>query len=365
MQSLFILLCLGVMTAPVFAAPYISSPYYCLMDGESGQVIISQNGDKARPAASTVKMMTAILAVEYAGMEEEATVSSNAARTPEYGIGLKTEQKIAVGELLKVALIRSSNDAAVVLAEHIAGDEGFFAHLMSKKAFVIGAFNSRFSNASGLPGGEQNSTSCDLAQIGRYAQSHPQIKELVATRESEFRHPSYGQPLRICNTNSLLGSYKGANGIKTGTANAAGKCLVASAVRDGRHLIAVVLKSSDRAGDCMRLLDYGFKNSYRQKIIDAATPFKELQVLNGEITPAKIYPARNLYLWVGEDSPNIEKRVKMNYELQAPLSRGQKVGSLEVYAEGRLVESMPLLCGDNVARRSNLLKRIIKDFILP
>jgi D-alanyl-D-alanine carboxypeptidase (penicillin-binding protein 5/6) len=318
------------------------------MDGESGQLILSSNGDETRPVASTVKMMTAILSVEYASMYEEATVSSHAAQTPEYSIGLKAEQKIAVGELLKVALIRSSNDAAMVLAEHIAGDEGFFAHLMSKKAFLIGASNTRFSNASGLPGGEQFSTCNDLAQIGRYAQSHPQIKELVATRQSEFKHPSYSQPLRISNTNSLLGSYQGADGIKTGTANAAGKCLVASATRDGRHLIAVVLKSSDRAGDCMRLLNYGFKESYYQQIINASTPFKELRVLK-----------------VGDNSPDIEKKVNMKYELQAPLSKGQEVGSLVVYADGKLVESMPLLCGDNITRQANLFQRIIKDFILP
>lgn len=362
---ILLLLLMGLIASPVKASPYISSPCYCLMDGESGQLILSSNGDETRPVASTVKMMTAILSVEYASMYEEATVSSHAAQTPEYSIGLKAEQKIAVGELLKVALIRSSNDAAMVLAEHIAGDEGFFAHLMSKKAFLIGASNTRFSNASGLPGGEQFSTCNDLAQIGRYAQSHPQIKELVATRQSEFKHPSYSQPLRISNTNSLLGSYQGADGIKTGTANAAGKCLVASATRDGRHLIAVVLKSSDRAGDCMRLLNYGFKESYYQQIINASTPFKELRVLKGQTPKVKIYPARDLYLWVGDNSPDIEKKVNMKYELQAPLSKGQEVGSLVVYADGKLVESMPLLCGDNITRQANLFQRIIKDFILP
>ncbi len=353
-----------LLSVPAYAIPYVSTPYYCLMDGESGQLIMSGQGHEARPVASTVKVMTAILSVEYSGLDELAAVSSNAAKTPEYSIGLRAGQKLSVSELLKAALIRSSNDAAVVLAEHIAGDEALFAHLMTKKAFLLGAVNTRFSNASGLPGGEQYCSCSDLALIGRYAQSHPFIKELVSTRQSEFKHPSYPQYLKISNTNPLLSNYPGADGIKTGTTNAAGKCLLASATREGRHLLAVVLKSGDRAGDCARLLNYGFSASRYEQVIDASIPFKEIKVRDAANPWVKIYPARDIYLWLIESRPDVEKKVKMDYELRAPLRKGQEVGSLAVYADGKLVESVALLCGEDIARQRNIWQRLIRDFVV-
>jgi len=186
-------------TVPASALPNINSSYYCLVDGKSGQVIISQNADVMRPVASTTKMMTAILVVEYTNPDEIAVVSQHADRTPEYSIGLRTGQQILVSELLKVALIRSANDASVVLAEHIAGDEQFFAHLMSKKAFAIGAVNTHFRNASGLPAADHYSTAYDLAQIGRYLLNNDYLRSIVATRQTTFKHPGYQQPMIIQN----------------------------------------------------------------------------------------------------------------------------------------------------------------------
>lgn len=355
---------LASMAVPAAAAPYMNSKYYCLMDAQSGQVLLSQDADEIRQVASTTKMLTAILTVDYAGLNEKAVVSENADRTPEYTIGLRAGQEVSVAELLTVSLIRSANDAAVVLAEHVAGDEEFFAHLMSMKAFAIGAVNTHFKNASGLPDDNHYSTAYDLAQIGRYALSYPKIKELVGTRRSTFAHPGYRQPLDISNTNGLLGSYPGADGIKTGTANASGKCLVASATRQGRQLIAVALKSGDRNGDCARLLDYGFNNCVLTKIIDSSQSFKYVSILNGAETGVDIYPQESLYLWAGEKSPNIEKWVEMNYELQAPVAKGQKVGIVHVYADGKPVKSINLVCRQRVERQPNLMFRMVKDFLL-
>ncbi|MEN6348031.1 MAG: D-alanyl-D-alanine carboxypeptidase family protein [Syntrophomonas sp.] len=358
------LLFLAVAAVPaVAAAPYMACKYYCLMDAASGQVILSQNADKLRPVASTTKMMTAILTVDYSGLSEKATVSENADHTPEFTIGLRAGQKVPVSELLNVSVIRSSNDAAVVLAEHVAGDEELFAHLMSLKAFAIGAMNTHFKNASGLPAGDHYSTAYDLGQIGRYALSYPQIRERVGTKRGKFAHPGYGQPLDISNTNGLLGSYPGADGIKTGTADAAGKCLVASATRGGRQLIAVALKSGDRTGDCARLLDYGFNNSVLTKIIDHGSAFKHITVINGEKSGVDIYPQNDLYLWTGEKTPNIEKRVKMVYQLQAPVSKGKIIGIVQLYADGKLVKSTNLICGEEIRPKPNLIYRAIKDFL--
>lgn len=342
--------------------PYISSKYYCLMDAETGQVILNKNMDEIRQVASTTKMLTAILTTGYSGLEEIAEVSPYADKTPEFTIGLRAGQQVAVGELLKVALIRSSNDAAVVLAEHVAGDEELFAHLMSKKAFSSGAMSTHFKNASGLPDNQHFSTAYDLGQIGRLALADPTIKKLVASRQAKFKHPGYGQPLTINTTNGILGSYPGANGIKTGTADAAGKCLVASASRQGRQLIAVVLKSGDRNGDCIRLLDYGFKQSKLTKVIDKNLVFKHVNISNGEASGVDIFPAEDLSLWMGDKKLNIEKKVELDYELAAPVSKGQKVGVMALYCEGKPVKSIDLICGQNVDKKTNLFLRLLKDF---
>lgn len=346
-----------LLASPVYAVPYISSKYYCLMDSHSGQVLLSQNADEIRQVASTTKMMTAILAVEYADLKETAIVSYYADKTPEYTIGLRTGQEILLEDLIKVSLIRSANDAAVVLAEHVAGDENLFAHLMSLKAFAIGAMNTHFANASGLPNNDNYSTAYDLGKIGQCLLLHDYLAAMVATQKCEFRHPSYARALTIVNTNRLLGSYQGANGIKTGTTDAAGKCLVASASKKDRQLIAIALRSADRNGDCIRLLNYGFNTAELKKVIDNTIPFKQLKLINAKQAYVDIYPAEDLYLWQAEGNPDIEKKVKMDYSPIAPLEKGQKLGELKIYTDGKLIKNIDLLCGQSIEKEHLILRK--------
>ena len=349
---------------PVMAAPRLTSQYYCLVDGESGQYIIGKNANVERPMASTTKIMTAILATEYAKLDEVALVTANADRTAEYTIGLRAGQKLAVGELLKVALIRSANDAAVVLAEHVAGDERFFAYLMSKKAFLIGAANTRFQNASGLPTKNHYSTAYDLAQMGRYAMAEPVIKELVSTVQTTFKHPAYLEPLTIRNTNAaLLAGYPGADGIKTGTTDDAGKCLVASSTRMERSLIAVALKSYDRQSDCIKLMDYGYQSTTRQKLLDQQEPFKTLKVKNGQPTWAEVVPAGDVWLWRGEDIDDIEKIVRLHYNLDAPVMQDQVLGEADVYINDRYFQSVALVSQNRIDQQPWLGQRLLKQWI--
>lgn len=349
---------------PVMAAPRLTSQYYCLVDVESGQYIHGKNANVERPMASTTKIMTAILAVEFASLDEVATVSQNAGRTPEYTIGLGVGQELSMGELLKAALIRSANDAAVVLAEHVAGDEQFFAYLMSKKAFLLGAANTRFQNASGLPAKNHYSTAYDLAQVSRYALAQPVIQELVSTVQTTFKHPAYPQPLTIRNTNAaLLSGYLGANGVKTGTTDDAGKCLVASSTRGERSLVAVVLRSADRQGDCTRLMDYGYQYTTRQILLDRQEPFKTLKVNNGEPNWAEVVPASDIWLWQGEDIDDIEKKVRLQYNLDAPIMKDQVLGEVDVYINNRYFQSMALVSQNQICNQPWLGKRLMQQWL--
>jgi len=356
-----VILGLFFFTVPVLALPHINSSYYCLVDGKSGQVITSHQADVMRQVASTTKMITAILTVEYASADEIAVVSQHAGRTPQYSIGLRAGQKIAVSELLKVALICSANDASVVLAEHVAGDEQFFAHLMSKKAFAIGAVNTHFRNASGLPAAEHYSTAYDLTRIGRYLLQNDYLRSIVATRQTTFKHPGYQKTMIIRNTNTLLNTYSGADGIKTGTTNAAGKCLVASATRNKRQLIAVSLKSGDRRNDCATLLEYGFTNSQLTKVIDKNMPFKQLYVTDGRHPSIEVYPAEDIYLWKTASTPDIQKTVKVNYIVKAPVYVDQKLGSLTIYIDQKPIMSTDLVSHQQVDRERNLLSKLLKN----
>lgn len=354
----------GYYVGEVQAAPWVTSQYYCVLDSSSGQLLMGQNQHQQRPVASTTKMMTAILAVEYAKLNEMAVVSRHADQTAEYTIGLREGQTLPVSELLKAALICSANDAAVVLAEHVAGDEALFAHLMSCKAFLIGATSTHFVNASGLPAQNHYSTAYDLAQIGRYTLTCPFLRQTVGTARAEFHHPGYKKPLIIRNTNGLLSAYQGAEGIKTGTTNAAGKCLVAAATRKDRQLIAVVLKSADRQGDCWRLLDYGFSNFRYSKIIDKNEPFKRIRVTGGKKNYVEVYPSRDLWLWLGDQQPDTEKQVVISYTVSAPTRPGQIVGELNIYAQGKLVEAMELVLRDYVGREYISITRIYERYFL-
>lgn len=354
-------LVLFLLTSPLAAAtPKPSTACYCLVDGDSGQIILSRQADVMRPVASTTKMMTAILTMEYASPEETAIVSSHAQRTPQYSIGLRTGQKVKVAELLKAALVRSANDAAVVLAEHVAGEERLFAHLMSKKAFVLGASRTHFCNASGLPADDHYSTAYDLTRIGIQLLTDEHLRELVASRRVQFKHPGYIRPMLIDNTNTLLDNFPGADGIKTGTTNAAGKCLVASATRNGRQLIAVALKSANRSNDCALLLSYGFQSSHLVKVVDKNVPFKLVRVVNGKSSYVELYPSQDIYVWSAGSSPDIQKAVKVNYVVKAPLSKGSELGTLSIYADGQLVQGTKLICRQKVEQDVNQVRRFIK-----
>ncbi|MDD3853060.1 MAG: D-alanyl-D-alanine carboxypeptidase [Syntrophomonadaceae bacterium] len=366
----FLLLVIFLILVPVqsiSAVPYISSKYYCLVDAQSGQIILSHQPHEQRPVASTTKMLTAILATEYCDLQETATVSPHADRTPEYTIGLRTGQQVTVGELLKATLVRSSNDAAVVLAEHVAGDELFFSYLMSKKACLIASGNTYFENASGLPSKNHYSTAFDLAQIGRYCLQYDYLRELVASKSVEFKHPGYRKPITLTNTNGLLVSFPGADGIKTGTTNAAGKCLVASATRQGRQLIAVSLKSGDRQGDCRRLLEHGFNKTRLIKIVDSTQVIKEISL--GEIPGYKLqlYAGKDVHIWQGEGKLNIEKQVIVDYNPSLPVKAGQKLGSLTVWSDGQIIDTVALISDKTVYSHYGWLERwgaVIRNWLL-
>lgn len=211
-----------------------------------------------RAPASTTKILTALLAFRHGRMSDRVTVSAHAASTEGSRMHIAAGEIYPLRDLLAGLLMRSGNDAAEAIAEHLGGgDSRRFIAEMNATAYRLGALNSRFENPHGLTAIGHYSSAHDLALLARAAFDDPRFARRVGAREAELDTPRGKRQLR--NTNSLLWTFPGADGVKTGTTDAAGKCLVASATRDGWRLIAVVLNSGDRYGDATALLSYGFE----------------------------------------------------------------------------------------------------------
>ncbi|MDA8345765.1 MAG: D-alanyl-D-alanine carboxypeptidase [Thermaerobacter sp.] len=253
---LMLLLALGP-AAPAAAAPRLSSQAGILIDAKSGRVLYAKSAYIRRSPASTTKLLTAIVAVREGDLRKEFDVSRAAASVSGSSAHLRAGDRYTLRELLEGMLLRSGNDAAHAVAESVGGTMPKFAVRMNETAVRIGARQTHFVNPHGLTAAHHYTSASDLATIARTALRNPEIRRIVASQELTLTPVGReGRPIR--NTNSLLGEYLGADGAKTGTTSAAGKCLVASATRGEVHLIAVVLKGGDRYGDARQLLDYGF-----------------------------------------------------------------------------------------------------------
>jgi D-alanyl-D-alanine carboxypeptidase (penicillin-binding protein 5/6) len=228
-------------------ADTIRSRAAVVMDASTGRILYAKNPDLRCPPASTTKLMTAIIAVEHADMKDLVTISRNASRISPHKAGFRAGEKVTVEELLHAALIGSANDAAVALAEAVGGSEDRFVEIMNWKTMQIGAANTRFINASGLPGPGQYITASDLSKIMSYALKSPILKQIIGTRSAEIS-TERGRTIHLRNTNRLLWSEEDLVGGKTGYTRKARHCFVCAAERDEDTVIVALLGSPSRKG---------------------------------------------------------------------------------------------------------------------
>ena len=215
------------------------------MDAATGRVLYAKNPELRLLPASTTKLMTALVVIEKAKLTDVVTVSQRAASAPPTRAGLKAGDKVTIETLLYAALMKSANDAAVALAEGVAGSEEEFVQLMNRKALAIGANDTHFINANGLPGKGQYITAYDLSKIMRHAIKYPVLKEILGTRITEISTET-GKTMFIKNTNKLLWSDEDLLGGKTGYTNQARHCFVCAGERDKDTLIVALLGSPRR-----------------------------------------------------------------------------------------------------------------------
>ena len=334
--------------APIIPpAPTINATSYLLIDAQSQKVLVEHNSHERKPPASLTKIMTAYLAEQELSSgriaaEDEVLVSVNAWRTGGSKMFIREGTRVSVGELLKGIIIQSGNDASIALAEHIAGSESAFANMMNQQATVLGLTNSNFVNATGLPANDHYSSAWDLAMLTKdLIQSHPQHYSMYS--EKSYTYNNIEQP----NRNKLLWRDKTVDGVKTGFTNAAGYCLVSSAVRQGMRLISVVMgTSSDQARmrESQKLLSYGFRYYETQSLYAANIPLKEQEIHYGEIESLSLGVAEEVVVTFPR---GYYKEIKVEFELpkllEAPVIVGQEVGEIKLRLGDEIIYEAPLV----------------------
>jgi len=343
--------------------PNITADAAVLMDAGTGQIYFEKNAHKKRSPASLTKIMTGLLAIEMGNPRDVVTVGRRAAGVYIGStIGLRYKDRLTLDDLTKAALICSANDSTVAIAEHVAGDHDRFVDLMNTKAFVLGAFNTNYVNTNGYTAPNHYSTAYDLAVITRYALQNPRFAELVCTKETTIKWLNRDREEIIHNTNKMLTTdyyhYEGINGVKTGSTIRAGNCLVASATRDGRRLIAVVLHCRNRYVDAAALLDYGFNECLPRVLVKKGEKVGTVSVLNGVFREVPAVAGEELEVAIfAEELSHIERHVYLRGDLLAPVEKGVTVGRMTLILKGRILGEVELVAGDAVPR-DNLFNRL-------
>lgn len=230
-----------------------------LIDVASGRVLYAKQENKRMRIASLTKIMTAIVAIERGKLADQVTVGSNAVGKEGSSVYLQLGEKISLHHLLYGLMLRSGNDAAVAIAEHVGGSLDGFVLMMNEKARELGMDGSHFMNPHGLDHDEHYSTAGDMARLTAYALKNPIFQEIVKTEIKRVPNPNEKWDRVWYNKNKMLAIYKGADGVKTGYTKLANRCLVSSATRGGQQLAVVTLNDPDDWADHSRLLDWGFK----------------------------------------------------------------------------------------------------------
>ncbi len=345
-----------------------------IFDRNSKTILYEKNGLKQVPMASTTKIMTAIVVLENAKLNDIVTISKKAAGTGGSRLGLKVNDKITVHDLLYGLMLKSGNDAAVALAEHVGGGIEEFADLMNKKANEIGCVNSHFETPHGLDQEKHYTTAYELACMADYALNIPKFREIVNSKK--YNITINAKSCLIENTNELLGSLYGVYGVKTGFTNGAGRCLVTACKRDDLDIITVVLGADTkkiRTSDSIKLIEYAYKN---YEIVDIQKKIKE-QFQNWKyLNQNRIYINKakhnNLNLEMEkleydkialkkEDVDNTKIEINSIYNLEAPVEKNKIIGNAKVQIGNKTIATLNVY-STNIIEKKNIFDYFI-DFL--
>lgn len=324
-----------------------------LIDVASGAVLYDKNMHQQLPPASTTKILTGIIAIEKGNLEEMVTASKEAEMTEPSSIFLMEGEKVKLEDLVWALMLKSANDCAVAIAEHLGGSVEGFSKIMNSSARAFGAKNSNFINPNGLPDDEHVTTAYDLAMIARHAMQNEKFREIVGSKKKVIERQKPDGIKHLSNHNKLLNNYEGATGIKTGYTVKAQQCLVASAQRGNREFIAVVLGSQGNNiwTDASTLLDYGFEHFDSTVLMQNGESINPVQVKGGT-SDLKLVASRGFaisYLKGQHVTP--EKEVTLKTDLAAPIQAGKVVGKVTFKVGDESIGAIDLVAAETVKKQ--------------
>lgn len=348
--SLFLCVLLVMTNNVVFAnnvyLPQIGGRSAILLEANSGRILYANNANTKLPIASTTKIMTALLAIENGDLGQKVRIKSNSVGIEGSSIYLASGEEVTLRDLVYGLMLRSGNDAAVAIANHIGGSVDEFAKLMNKRAKEIGANNTHFTNPHGLHDDNHYSTAYDLALITKKAMEYDEFKKISKTKlwvaDRDINQYFY-------NKNKTLWQYDGGDGVKIGYTRKAGRCLVSSATKDNMQLIAVVLDNYSWFNDCYKLFDYGFEKYGSMVIYDKNQLVKSIYVPNGKKKVLSVITKGSLILPLTEEEINqIKTNIILPDTLNAPIKKGDELGRIKVFMKGQLIYTDKLIARDNI-----------------
>ena len=336
---------------PTPAPPIIGAKSYLMIDGETGHVLAMHQADERLAPASLTKLMTAYVVFQalkrqQIQLTDSVTVSEKAWRTPGSRMFIEVGTQVSIQDLLLGMIVQSGNDASVALAEQVAGDESVFAELMNQYAQTVGMASSHFMNATGLPHDDHYSTARDLAMLARaIIEEFPEYYEWYSVKEFTFN--DIKQP----NRNNLLWRDASVDGMKTGHTDAAGYCLVSSALRDGMRIIAVVLGTSiakSRIDGSQALINYGFTFFETRLVYAAGQEVAKTRVWKSANESSSLGVLEDLYITIPRGSyDSLEMTRRIPAIVEAPISQGQPVAEIVVNLDGETLATEQLRALDN------------------
>lgn len=362
-----ICICLLIPLNSIFATedkqvqePKLTSTAAILMEQDTHRVLYGKNERKKVKIASTTKILTAIVAIENSSLDEKVTISKKAAGTGGSTVGLKSGSEVSLKSLMYGMLLKSGNDCAVAIAEHVGGSTEKFAEMMNKKAYEIGAKDTHCTNPHGLDTEDNHSTAYDLALITCYAKTNETLSKMLGTESTTM---AFGKESKyLANTNRLLFTYQYCDGGKTGFTNGANRCLVATAKKEDLKIVAVVLGANTtdiRFNEAKELLKYGIENYKMTDVSESINWYIDIPVYKGNIYSyvRKFNFNQMIPLKQGElEQIYISQTIVQS--LYAPVQRGSYLGKIELYIEQELLYSK------NIYLDQEITKNTVLDYML-
>ena len=336
-------------------APAVDAASWVLMEKETGNILCAEHPhDKLEPASVT-KVMTLLLVMEAVSqgrlsLTDTVQVSAHAASMGGSQVYLKEGELMTVDDLLKAVAVASGNDAAVALAEHLAGSEEAFVERMNQRAAQLGMADTCFVNCTGLPAAGHLTSAYDIALMSReLILHHPDIRSYTTIWMDTLRDGTF----QLSNTNKLIRFYEGATGLKTGSTDAARFCISATAERDGMELIAVIMKSptkDTRLEAAKALLNFGFAN-YTLMDVYPNQALPPIEVLLGEQAQVQPVLGQSSRILIDKSQLNaVESRVELCENVEAPVEAGQKLGEMVVFVGDQVLQTIPIVADQPVER---------------